>query len=208
MLFHRNGSDTDTERGMKSGDNQVRAKTQMLRLDSELWEQIRKQASGAGKTPRQEIEHRLRESLRKTTHGRLSPARALSRLIELLAADVTSYCQTADEWLGGMKAGNAVLLNELLAGIPKGEGGGHQESQHNDHTFAESVARTLAQKVLRAHLPRKPKSYLAQLADSELAAEMPSTESLRQDELLRIQQALGLSPDDNAGAKGKQPSKE
>jgi hypothetical protein len=178
---------------MKASKSHVGAKTQMLRLDSHLWEQIAKQAAGAGRTPRQEIERRLRESLTETTADRLSPARALSRLIEPLANDLASHSQTAEEWLANMKAANTVLTSELLTGFPQDEGLGEQQSQDNDHSLAESIARRLAQKVLRAHL-KPSEDYWTSQVERMLAEESPSL-GLKQDELLRIQKAFGLSPE-------------
>jgi len=122
-----------------------------------------------------------------------SPASALSRLIELHAGDIATYCQSADEWQTEMKVSVPALMNELF-------GEGKLETGGNAASFSVMAARTLAQKVRRAHLPTVPTGdpvadRWAQEADRAVAQVQPSLAKLQHEELLKLQQALHILPE-------------
>jgi hypothetical protein len=175
--------------------------SQMLRLDADLWNRIGKLAERTGKTPRQEIESRLEQSLLKTPGDNLSPALALGRVIELHSDDVAGYSQSAEEWRQEMTASVPALVSELF-------GLGDQITQARDQSFAVGAARTLAQKIRRAHLPTARTGdpiadHWANEADRYAAQQQPSLGRLHQEELLKIQKALGLSPATAAPSKAR-----
>lgn len=80
--------------------------SQILRLDGELWERMAKEAAASERTPRQEIEQRLKQSLGENleigawagVESRLTPrARALTRLLGLLADELASHSPTGED---------------------------------------------------------------------------------------------------------------
>jgi hypothetical protein len=166
-------------------------RSQMLRLDSGLWKRISDRVSGSKITPRQDIERRLRESLSQRDDRKLSPARALARVVELHADDVASYCATADEWHAEMGASVPILLAELFAE--------HMApTKLKDDDLAVTFAKTLAQKIRRAHLPitRAESDTWAGRTERALEEVQPSTAPRLAEEFQQLQEALHLLPDE------------
>jgi hypothetical protein len=117
-----------------------------------------------------------------------SPARALGRLVELHAGDVAAYCETAEGWQKEMKNSVPILLAGLFDQSAPATGG--------EDTLSATFARTLAQRVRRAHLPAAQGKGDAWGARAARAAAdvQPSLAALQADELHQIQKALGLAP--------------
>jgi hypothetical protein len=164
--------------------------SKMLRLDSALWGRVAAAAERVGRTTRQEVETRLRDSLRGMPSNTPSPATALSRLIQLHAEDVAAYCQSAEEWQSEIKLGIPALVNELFGQV--------KDSGAQGASLAVLQARALAQKVRRAHLPTlrtgDPLAVRwAEEAERALSQEQPSLARLQHEELLRLRRALFLS---------------
>jgi hypothetical protein len=143
---------------------------------------------------------------------RLSPpTRAISRLIELLAEEVFSSAGSLPEGLEEIGAGTTVLLNELLAAFNDPDFPGIRRGAYDEWPVAETFARLLAQKVIRAHSPVKRADEYSGPREAVPPGALVRTTIIRLDELLRIQKALGLSPeslDKTAGSQGKHSRKE
>jgi hypothetical protein len=160
-------------------------------VPAEFRSELVKQAETEGRTLSDVTRERLLRPLAADQH--LSPARAIGRLVELLADDLAAYSQSADEWHSDMRAAVPALIGELFGGV-SAPAPATIASSNDSRSFAEIAARALGQKVRRAHLPRSG-DFWADAADRAVAQVQPSLAKLQQDELLKIQQALGLSPE-------------
>lgn len=87
-----------------------RATTQMVRIDSGLWERAGKQGAREGRTARQEIEHRLRSSLDEAPDDHLTPAHAITRLVAFLSNRVSEFAGAQPEVV---TIGISRLLNQI-----------------------------------------------------------------------------------------------
>jgi hypothetical protein len=160
----------------------------MLRLDSGLWKRISDRVAGTSTTPRQDIERRLRESLAQPDERKLSPARALARVVEMHADDVASYCPTAEAWQAEMRAGIPTLLAELFAEqVPPTNSSGD--------VFAVTFAKTLAQKIRKAHLSTTRAGGDTWAGQADVASEEIQPSLRHPDEFQRLQEALHLLPE-------------
>jgi hypothetical protein len=94
--------------------------SKILRLDSALWEQVAAAAERSGRSPRQEAESRLRDSLDSLDRGRwaavepgLTPrSRALGRLLGFLANEIIAFAP-ADAENEYLQQGVARILARL-----------------------------------------------------------------------------------------------
>lgn len=181
------------------------AKTQMVRIDAELWERVGAEGVKRGLTARQEIEQRLRDSLSDsevsedgTGFKRYPWPHAVGRLVEALARDVAAGSQSADEALAALKIAIAGLLDTLLEGFSEVvETKGGVEAAERDHDGWASEGRWLAEQVRQAHLEqsmrlRSAADLWAHAAEKESAR---LTAGQRRSELLSIQKALLLAPE-------------
>jgi hypothetical protein len=107
-------------RGYTVGKGTVAA-SQMFRLDSDLWMRMSKEAEVSGRTPRQELEWRLNQTLGENlekgswveVEQRLTPrARALTRLLGFLAGELTTNTPE-DEDYDYLQRGLSRLLDRL-----------------------------------------------------------------------------------------------
>jgi hypothetical protein len=150
-----------------------------------------KQAEHDGRTLSDVTRERLLRPA--ASEERLSPARALGMLVEGLAADVAAYSPSADEWHQEVRLGVPALIKDLF------DNAGHGANE-DAGSFGAMLGRTIGQKVRRAHLPKArsgdpAKDFWADQADLAVAKEQPAIGKLQQADLLKIQQALGLSPE-------------
>lgn len=95
--------------------------SQILRLDGTLWKRMGKEAAVNERTPRQEIEQRLKQSLGENleigswagVESRLMPrARALTRLLGLLADELVSHSPAGEDY-DYLQKGLSRLLERL-----------------------------------------------------------------------------------------------
>jgi hypothetical protein len=179
-----------------AGKSEETSKTQMVRVDAKLWKRLTEEASRAGRTPRQELENRLRQSLAGVTEapsGDLVPkAIAVGRLAARLANDVIAYSD-ASKTAAMLKASVSGLLDEMGGAASLGG-----EDQQQARTFADYL--------------------LVKMANAEERSfheGVPTPLSREQRELLEIRQVLGdwvsawRSSKRNAGARrasGKEQS--
>ncbi|MDE2133814.1 MAG: hypothetical protein KGJ49_04370 [Alphaproteobacteria bacterium] len=196
-----------TKRGRPAKAEQEALLPITILIPPRLKQALENESSAAGRplsetVRRRIVQHEDRASATSDEH--LSPPRALGWLIELHANDILPYSQSAEEWQAEMKASVPALLQELF-------GGSEQKAEQHNDSFAVAAARSIAQKVLRAHLltSRSGNDSWATAADLSLAQEIPSLGKLQPTELLRIQVALGLSPSNaTAAAKNRRLRKE
>lgn len=89
--------------------------------------------------------------------GRPSPwARAIGRLMTLLADDLAAASQSADEALAAMKVGAPALMEALLDSWREILCAKEVQSVENDARYhAEALAKALGLKVRQAHAPEK-----------------------------------------------------
>lgn len=149
---------------------------------------LEEMAAGEGRPLSEVVRRQLAQGVAKSS-DRLTPGQALSRLIELHADDVAPYCQAAREWQAEMEESIPVLIAALF-GDTKGSAG------IGNKRIAATFARTLAQRVRRAHLAvgRMSGDAWAARADDAALSVQPSLAAALADELARIQTALGLAP--------------
>ena len=148
------------------------AKTQMVRLDTGLWKRVNEAASRAGRTPRQEIESRLRQSLAGISEApsiNLVPkALAIGRLMARLANDVIAYSETG-KTVAMLKASGSSLLAEM---------GAADELSDEAKQQAKMFADYLRLKMMNAE-------------ERTFNEGVPTPLSLEQRELLEIREVLG-----------------
>ena len=174
----------------------------MLRLDAQLWGRLADVAERSGRTPRQEIEARLRDSLGDARSGSAQTAsewsRAIARLIAVLAQDVASDSQSADEALAVLEVAAPALLRALLFGFKDALGKELHSVSESDKAAIVANADRLAKLVRQAHEPPQDpqpntiEDKWAQLAGQWEARFRPPLDSA---ELQELQQRLLLTPE-------------
>jgi hypothetical protein len=167
-------------------------------VPAELLNRIAAIAEKNGRSTTREVESRLRASLEAeealTQEGFASTwARAIGRLMTLLADDLAAGSESADEAFASMKAGASALMDSFLDEWRKILGEREIENVERDtREYASNLARELALRVRRAHEPEKA---VYNALGEWLRTTQPSLRSLRPEELSEIQAALFLSPE-------------
>ena len=174
--------------------------SKLIRVNSALWAGISDLAETSGRSPRQELESHLRQILEKDRPANLSPAQALGKVVELHAADIIPYCQSAKEWHQEMRSSVPALMAELFETAD-------QAGSSNLEGFAELAARSLARKVLAAHLRREPAGdFFSAAAEHSEASTRQFSGRVGQEELLGIEAALELVPPRAGKGSSKAPN--
>lgn len=170
-----------------------RLNSQPVRLDEELLGQLKQIGQAAGRSLPMEIEFRLRESLEASPAVRVSPwARALGRLVALLADELAAVSTSPDEALLSTLHGTQALFNELLATYVHQHGDDPPSINNQQKEYSVVAARALYTKLARAD-------------EFSRASDWAGSDALKtplQDELVGIQKDMRLVPPDGPRPKG------